>query len=474
LSLDELKAHPDCWSSAFQSTLKVAYRRTMYDREIVAAIVEGDSAALAAAFDQYAQGLYDYCRSLLAEPPEAAEAVQDTFIVAPARLSELRNPERLRAWLFAVARNECHSRLRVGLSPPSARPPETMESLKKFAAKHTETRDLVRAALVGLKPAEREALDLNLRHEFAGADLADILGEPHNQAETEGADLADILGVPPGEAQRLASRASSRFKALLGVLLVARSGDEYCPELASMLDGSHGPLSPRLTNRVNRHIERCTVCGERMRRELRSATMLSRLPLAILPTGLRARTVQLAADVSPGALTYRARVVHNARLMGPAGFPVQLATPSVPRWQGSYVLAAVAAVAALVLLGGGMFFVDYSSNHASGPVAGAHTTTAGPKGSGAAKGSLALAPSLKGSTPAPSPAPAVTVTVKTGSSAKTTTPPVKTTTPPVKTTTPPVKTTTPPVKKTTPPPTSPPPTSPPPTSTSPTPSPSPA
>src|ERR1035438_2097058 len=85
---------------------------------------------------------------------------------APARLSELRNPERLRAWLFAVARNECHSRLRVGLSPPSARPPETMESLKKFAAKHTETRDLVRAALVGLKPAEREALDLNLRHEF--------------------------------------------------------------------------------------------------------------------------------------------------------------------------------------------------------------------------------------------------------------------------------------------------------------------
>ena len=122
MSLNELKAHPDCWSSAFQSTLKVAYRRTMYDREIVAAIVEGDSAALAAAFDQYAQGLYDYCRSLLAEPPEAAEAVQDTFIVAPARLSELRNPERLRAWLFAVARNECHSRLRVGLSPPSARP----------------------------------------------------------------------------------------------------------------------------------------------------------------------------------------------------------------------------------------------------------------------------------------------------------------------------------------------------------------
>jgi RNA polymerase sigma factor (sigma-70 family) len=422
----------------------------MYDREIVAAIVEGDSAALAAAFDQYAQGLYDYCRSLLTEPSEAADAVQDTFIVAPARLSELREPERLRAWLFAVARNECYGRLRVRVAPPPARPNETVDSLREFGAAHMETRDLVRSALAGLKPAEREAIDLDLRHEFEDADLVDILGAPRNQVQT------------------LLSRARSHFSAALAVLLVARSGPKYCPELAGMLDGSHGQLGQLLTNRVNRHIERCPVCAERMRRELSPAAMLRRLPLAILPTGLRARTVQLVADVSPGALTYRARVVHNARLMGAAGFPVQITTPSVPRWQGSYVLAAVAAVAALVLLGGGMFFVDYSSNHASGPVAGAHTTTAGPKGSGAAKGSLALAPSLKGSTPAPAPAPAVTVTVK--ATVKAPPPTEKTTPPPTEKTTPPP--TTPP--PTTPPPTTPPPTSPPPTSTSPTPSTSPA
>ena len=202
-----------------------------------------------------------------------------------------------------------------------------------------------------------------------------------------------------------------------------------------------------------------------MRRELSPATMLSRLPLAILPGGLRARTVQLVADLSPGALTYRARVVHNARLMGPAGFPVQLTTPSVPRWQGSYVLAAFAAVAALILLGGGMFFVDYSSNHAAAPT---HTATPGATGS---RRSLALAPKVKGSTPAPAPAPAVTVTVTAGGSVPTSAkasvkaPPPSTkksaTSPPPSTKKPPPTTPPPPTPQ--PPPTTPPPTPPPPT-----------
>ena len=38
------------------------------DRDIVAAIAEGDDLGIAAAFGRYAQGLYAYCRSQLAEP----------------------------------------------------------------------------------------------------------------------------------------------------------------------------------------------------------------------------------------------------------------------------------------------------------------------------------------------------------------------------------------------------------------------
>src|SRR5215467_6878182 len=84
----------------------------MEDRQMVAAIVAGQTDGLAAAYDRYAPALYAYCRSLLGEPADADDAVQDTFIIAAARLGGLRDPGRLRPWLYAVARNECRDRLR--------------------------------------------------------------------------------------------------------------------------------------------------------------------------------------------------------------------------------------------------------------------------------------------------------------------------------------------------------------------------
>ena len=78
----------------------------MHDSEVAAAIVAGDPDGLAEAYDRYAAPLYTYCRSLLREPADAADAVQDTFVIAASKLAGLRDPSRLRPWLYAVARNE--------------------------------------------------------------------------------------------------------------------------------------------------------------------------------------------------------------------------------------------------------------------------------------------------------------------------------------------------------------------------------
>ena len=89
----------------------------MQDRELVAAIVAGDSDGLAEAYDRYAAALYTYCRFMLPgphPPGSAADAVADTFIVAAAKLQGLRNPDQLRPWLHAVARNECLRQLGPG------------------------------------------------------------------------------------------------------------------------------------------------------------------------------------------------------------------------------------------------------------------------------------------------------------------------------------------------------------------------
>jgi hypothetical protein len=48
---------------------------------------------------------------MLPDPADAADAVRDTFLIATSRLEGLRDPDKLGAWLGAVARNECLRRL---------------------------------------------------------------------------------------------------------------------------------------------------------------------------------------------------------------------------------------------------------------------------------------------------------------------------------------------------------------------------
>jgi RNA polymerase sigma factor (sigma-70 family) len=339
----------------------------MHDPEIVAAISAGDPAGLAAAYDEYAQGLFFYCKSLLAEPADAADAVQNTFIVAAAKVAGLREPGRLRSWLYAVARNECHRRLRAHASTaPLDEAAETSDDTEnpEADAEQAELRALVRAALGGLNPGEREIIELNLRHELDGADLADALGVPRNQAHA------------------LASRARSQFETSLGVLLVARSGPEDCPELASILDGWDGELTVLIRKRVSRHIGRCEVCGERKRRQLSPASLLSLLPVAALPASLREQVVHLLADVTQGSLAYRARVVHRAEPFAGSGFPAPSGPPAVgrPLW-GHHAGRAVGATAAAgALIGGALFLVPH---HAGTPaVAGQPPGSAGVPGAG--------------------------------------------------------------------------------------------
>ena len=70
----------------------------MLDSQIVAAIVVGDPDGLAAAYDRYAAPLYAFSHSLLGDQADAAEVVQDTFVIASARLDGLQDPDLLKRW----------------------------------------------------------------------------------------------------------------------------------------------------------------------------------------------------------------------------------------------------------------------------------------------------------------------------------------------------------------------------------------
>ena len=269
-----------------------------------------------------------------------------------------------------------------------------------------ELREVVWSALGGLSPSEREIIELNLGHELAGADLADALGVPRNQAHA------------------MASRARAHFESSLGVLLVARSGREACPELAGILEGWDGRLTVLLRKRVGRHIRRCGVCGDRERRELSPVALLSVLPVAVLPAALRLQVLGLLADGSPGAVAQRLAVGQRAGTLGPGGFPRPLNPPSPVRlhhvthtalMRGG-AAAGGAAIVGGVLVGGGLLHHRGPSGSpgAAGPLPATSAPSAAGRsaappsgGGGAGEGATSPGPQvLRTATAAASTAPA--------------------------------------------------------------------
>ena len=294
----------------------------MRDREVVAAIVAGDPAGLAEAYDRYATPLYSFCRTMLREPADAADAVQDTFVIAAPRMAGLRDPERLRSWLYAVARNECHRRLRAGSQHASIEEaPDVTDEAADVAAdvERADLRALVRDALGGVGPTEREVLELQLRQGLSGGEVASVLGISRNHAHA------------------LLSRARDQLETSLGALVVARAGRQDCPELDAMLRDWDGDLTVLVRKRVNRHVERCGVCSGRRRREVSPAMLLGIAPIAALPllagalpAGFRDQVLRLATGHSPAAVAHRAAVAKTSYPFGHHGFPRPLHQPGSP------------------------------------------------------------------------------------------------------------------------------------------------
>jgi RNA polymerase sigma factor (sigma-70 family) len=363
----------------------------MRDSEVVAAIVAGDPDGLAEAYDRYAAPLYTYCRSLLREPADAADVVQDTFVIAASRLAGLRDQNRLRPWLYAVARNECHRHMRATATTVTA-PLDTMPDVTDASADaggeigRAELRALLRSAVRGLSAGDQDLIELQLRQ---GLDVAEI---------------AAMLGVSRNHAHALLSRARDQLEASLGALLVARTGRADCAALSALLRDWDGQLTVLMRKRINRHIERCPVCAERKRRELAPALLLGlaplvTLPIAAMPAGMRGHVLRLASSSTPEAIAHRASVARHAALFGRDGFPKPVDPPKSPwrrSWQSQAAVGgAVAAVVAATVIGvalasAGPGHHGGSAALARGPVPGSSTGAA--PGTGPAPGSPSRRP----------------------------------------------------------------------------------
>ena len=240
----------------------------------------GDRAAFAAIYDRYADRLHDFCIGMLRDRDAAADCVQEVFCTVADRLSQLKDADKLRPWLYAIARNEALRHIRQrGRERVFDQVPEAVsaEPSPDTLAARTELADLIAEAAGGLSDRDRSVLELAYRHGL------------------DGPELAEALGVSHASAKKLTQRLRETIERSLGALLVSRrvrNNTFGCTELAAILDGWDGKFTVLMRKRIARHIESCPSCDQERRRLVNPVALLGAVPVFIpAPDWLRDRTL---------------------------------------------------------------------------------------------------------------------------------------------------------------------------------------
>ncbi|CAB4822950.1 MAG: sigma-70 family RNA polymerase sigma factor [Actinobacteria bacterium] len=260
------------------------------DAELVRRFCAGDQQALAEIYDRYASRVFTMCAHMLADRSAAEDVCGDVFLVAVERLGQLRDPSRLKPWLFAIARRQVYLKTRresrsvlveevSEMSDSEAlRRADSSSTMVEASAEQAELAQLIAQAAAGLESSDRLVLELVLQ----GID---------------GADLASTLGVSANNAHQASHRMKERVGQSLGALLIASRGQADCPELGSVLASWDGEFSVLWRKRVNRHVDSCEVC-EQSRKKV-PAFVLSGVagasPLMGVPISVRKRVLASAA-----------------------------------------------------------------------------------------------------------------------------------------------------------------------------------
>lgn len=258
------------------------------DADLVAGVLAGDQASFAQVYDRYADKLFDFAHSMLRNREDAADSVADAFITAAEKLSQLREPQLLRPWLYSVTRREClrriEARKRIAFDGDDRLVVMADEDLNPEERAEAESlRRLVWDAATGLNDRDRAVLDLHLRQGL------------------DGAELAAALDVTPANAYTMMSRLRDQLERSLGALLIARMGREDCEVLEELLADWDGRFTPLVRKRVARHVDDCDVCSKRRAMIINPWAAFAAIPPLAAPTELRDRvlgSVTLVAQTS--------------------------------------------------------------------------------------------------------------------------------------------------------------------------------
>ena len=168
------------------------------DAALLADIRDGSERAFNILIDRHQQAVRGFLRRLLADPSEADDLAQETFIVAWTRPGSYRGGASVRSWLCAIAWRKAKSAQRTWFRRRAREARWADDVAAQVVAAPSPEAAVVKRALTELPIEQRAAVVFCMMQDFSHAEAAAILGAPLGTVKSHvsrgKARLLDALG----------------------------------------------------------------------------------------------------------------------------------------------------------------------------------------------------------------------------------------------------------------------------------------
>lgn len=168
------------------------------DQSLLAAVSGGSDRAFNTLIDRHQQSVRIFLRGLVANPFDADDLAQETFLAAWTQAKSFRGQASVRSWLFSIAWRKAKGNHRRWFRAARRDTAYHASSLETAHETPAEDRLALRQALLSLPLDQRAAVVL-------------CLGNGHSHAEA-----AEMLGIPLGTVKSYVLRGREKLRGILG------------------------------------------------------------------------------------------------------------------------------------------------------------------------------------------------------------------------------------------------------------------
>ena len=158
------------------------------DERLVERVAAGDRGAMQVLYARHHMRVYRFVLRIVNDAATAEDLTSDAFLNVWKNASRFERCSQVSTWILSIVRYKALAALRRRANDPldekvACKIPDPADNPEVILQKENES-TVLRQCLTQLSPAHREIIDLVYYHEKSIAEVAEIIGAPHNTVKT--------------------------------------------------------------------------------------------------------------------------------------------------------------------------------------------------------------------------------------------------------------------------------------------------